>query len=155
MRAYTHEGCMGTPTTSQHNIFDAKKLSQCFCCAPDGVRTSGLWISIPTLYQPSHSATPRLRFRPFPYLRQASPAACYQNGWFRACSLSVQELSLNRLIEGNEIQLQYHGDHCDTQCFVQGCMHIIMFDGPSKGEVIVKARNVCYRSNAKDNTKDR
>ena len=55
--AYTHGG-LGTPTASQHNIFDTEKLSH-FSCAPDRaeVRTFGLWISSPTLYQLSHPAT--------------------------------------------------------------------------------------------------
>ena len=56
---YTHDG-LDTPTTSQHNIFDSKKLSQIFCsCAPDVVRFSGLWILSPALYQLSHPVTPR------------------------------------------------------------------------------------------------
>ena len=47
---------LGTPTASQHNIFDLEKLSQCVYCAPDagGIRTSGLWISSPMLYQLNH-----------------------------------------------------------------------------------------------------
>ena len=50
---------LGTSTASQHNIFDSEKLSQ-LSCAPDahGVRTSGLSISSPTLYQLSHAVTP-------------------------------------------------------------------------------------------------
>ena len=48
---------LGTPTTSQHNIFYSEKLTD-FSCAPDIVRTSGLRISSPTLYQLSHPVTP-------------------------------------------------------------------------------------------------
>ena len=55
VRAYTH-GALGTPTASQHNIFDSEKLTN-FSCAPDGIRTSVLWISSPTLYQLSHPVT--------------------------------------------------------------------------------------------------
>ena len=56
--AYTRG--LGIPTASQHNIFDSgKTLTIFFNCAPDtdGVRTSGLWISSPTLYQLSHPIT--------------------------------------------------------------------------------------------------
>ena len=42
--AYLYTRGLGTPTTSQHNIL-TRKNSQFFSCAPDGVRTSGLWIS--------------------------------------------------------------------------------------------------------------
>ena len=42
MRAYTHWG-LGTPTASQHNIFDLEKLTN-FSCAPDRVQTLGQWI---------------------------------------------------------------------------------------------------------------
>ena len=50
---------LGTPTTSQHNIFDSENLSH-FSCAPGGagIRTSGLWISRQMLYQLSHPVTP-------------------------------------------------------------------------------------------------
>ena len=37
--------------------FDSKKLKTIYC-APDGVRTSDLWISSPTLNQLSHAVTP-------------------------------------------------------------------------------------------------
>ena len=52
---------MGTPTTSQHNIFDSEKTLTHFSCAPDagGIGTSGLLISSPALYQLSHPVTPR------------------------------------------------------------------------------------------------
>ena len=46
---------LGTPSTSQHNIFDSEKLSN--SCAPDGVRTSVLWISSPTLNLLSYPVT--------------------------------------------------------------------------------------------------
>ena len=55
-------GFWGTPTASQHNIFDSEKLSQVVSCASVGVRTAGHgihWISRPTLYQLSHPVTPR------------------------------------------------------------------------------------------------
>ena len=54
LRLYTRG--LGTPTANQHNIFDWKILT-IFVCAADGVRTSGLWISSPTLYQWSHHVT--------------------------------------------------------------------------------------------------
>ena len=38
---HTHTRGLGTPTASQH-IFDSEKLT-IFSCAPDGIRTSGLW----------------------------------------------------------------------------------------------------------------
>ena len=38
--------------------FWLEKTSTIFCCAPEGVRTSGLWISNPTLSQLSHPVTP-------------------------------------------------------------------------------------------------
>ena len=47
---------LGTPTASQHNIFDSEKLTNC-PCATDGIRTSVLRISSPTLYQLSHPVT--------------------------------------------------------------------------------------------------
>ena len=40
----------GTPTASQHNMFHLGKFA-IFSCAPDGVRTSGVRILSPTLYQ--------------------------------------------------------------------------------------------------------
>ena len=55
MRAYTHGG-VGTPTASRHNIFDSEKLT-IFSCAPDGIQTSVLWISIRKLCQLNHPAT--------------------------------------------------------------------------------------------------
>ena len=33
VRAYTHAGCMGTPTESQHNIFDSERLIKFFLCS--------------------------------------------------------------------------------------------------------------------------
>ena len=50
---------MGRPTASQHSISDSETLSQLVSCAPDadGVRTSGLPISSPTLYPLSHPVT--------------------------------------------------------------------------------------------------
>ena len=53
---YIHTGGLGTPKSSQHNIFDPEKLTN-LSCAPDGVRTLGLWMSSPTLYQLSHPVT--------------------------------------------------------------------------------------------------
>ena len=47
---------LGSLTTSQHNIFYLEKLTT-FSCAPDRVRTSGLWILSLTLYQLSHPVT--------------------------------------------------------------------------------------------------
>ena len=47
---------MGTLTASQHNMFDSEKLTM-VSCASDGIRTSVLWISSPTLYQLSHPVT--------------------------------------------------------------------------------------------------
>ena len=49
--AYTQG--LGTPTASQHNICDSEKLTN-FSCTPDGIRTSVLWVSSPTLYQLRH-----------------------------------------------------------------------------------------------------
>ena len=42
MRAYMtiHTRGLGTPTASQHNIFDSGGKNSHFSCAPDGVRTS-------------------------------------------------------------------------------------------------------------------
>ena len=54
---YTQE--LGTPTASQHNLFDLEKLR--FSCAPDGIQTLDLWFSSPTLYQLSHPVTPHTR----------------------------------------------------------------------------------------------
>ena len=53
-----HGGWACTPT-SQDNIFDWKTLTNLYC-APDAgvVRTSGLCIASPTLYQLSHPVTP-------------------------------------------------------------------------------------------------
>ena len=45
-----HTSGLGTPTPSQHNIFDSEKLT-IFVWAPDGIRTSVLWILRPTLHQ--------------------------------------------------------------------------------------------------------
>ena len=47
---------LGTPTASQHNVFDSEKLTV-FVCAPDGIRTSVIWILSPTLCQLSHPVT--------------------------------------------------------------------------------------------------
>ena len=56
--AYTHGG-LGTPSASQHNMFDSEKTLTTFSCAPDrGVRTSGLRIWSPMLHQLSHPVTP-------------------------------------------------------------------------------------------------
>ena len=56
---YIYTQGIGTPTASQHNIFDSEKLSQIFLVllTQTGVRTSGLWISSPTFYQLSHPIT--------------------------------------------------------------------------------------------------
>ena len=48
---------LGTPTTSQHKK-NYSENSQILFCAPGGVRTSGLWISSPMLYQLNHPVTP-------------------------------------------------------------------------------------------------
>ena len=61
---YTQQG-LGTPTASQHNVFDSETLTY-FSCAPgaDGVRTSDLldlWLSNPTL----PTEPPRLKFHIF------------------------------------------------------------------------------------------
>ena len=49
MRAYRHTGVgHTTPTASQHNIFDSKKLTN-VSFASDGVGTRAHWISSPTL----------------------------------------------------------------------------------------------------------
>ena len=51
-----------TPTTSQHDICDSEKTLTNCSCAPDGaggIRTSGLWIFSPTLYQLSHPVSPQ------------------------------------------------------------------------------------------------
>ena len=48
---------LGTPTASQNNIFDRENISQNFIFSCAGVRTSGLWISSPTLYQLSQPVT--------------------------------------------------------------------------------------------------
>ena len=53
--AYTRG--LGIPTASQHNIFDSEKLT-IFSWAPDGIRTSVIWILSPTLYHLSHPVTP-------------------------------------------------------------------------------------------------
>ena len=47
---------LGTPTTTRPNMFDSEKPTNC-SCAPDGVQTSGLWISSLTLCQLSHTIT--------------------------------------------------------------------------------------------------
>ena len=49
-------GWVGTPTASQHNLFDSQNLS--FSCAPDGVRTLDHCISSPTLLPVSQPVTP-------------------------------------------------------------------------------------------------
>ena len=41
-------------------LFDSEKLSH-VCCAPDGVRTSGLWISSLPIEPPRHPITPSPR----------------------------------------------------------------------------------------------
>ena len=43
VHAYTYTQGWGTPTASQHKIFDSEYLTN-FSCAPDGIRTSVLWI---------------------------------------------------------------------------------------------------------------
>ena len=55
---YTQE--LGTPTGSQHNIFDKNNLI-IFSCAPDGIGTLVLWILSSTLYQLSHPVTHNLK----------------------------------------------------------------------------------------------
>ena len=42
--------------------FELEKLSHLFYCAPDGIRTSGPWISSPTLYQLNHSITTNYQY---------------------------------------------------------------------------------------------
>ena len=53
--------CVRLHTGVGHTDSDWEKYLTIFYCAPDadGVRTSGLWISSPTLYQLSHPVTPR------------------------------------------------------------------------------------------------
>ena len=50
---------LGTPTASQHNIFDSEKFTT-FSCDPDGIQTSVLWILSLTLYQLNRPVTPGL-----------------------------------------------------------------------------------------------
>ena len=57
MRACVYTQVLGTPTASQHNIFDSEKLTN-FSCIPDRIRTSVHWISSLALYQLSHLVTP-------------------------------------------------------------------------------------------------
>ena len=47
---------LGTPTASQHNIFDSEKRTH-FSCASNGIRTFVLWILSLMLYQLSHPVT--------------------------------------------------------------------------------------------------
>ena len=54
MCAYTHRGWAHRQRVS--TTFDWKTVTN-FSCAPDGVRTSGLWILSPTLCQLSHPVT--------------------------------------------------------------------------------------------------
>ena len=49
-------GGLGTPTVSQHNLFDSEKLS--FPCAPDRIQTLDLWISTPTLQPMNQPVAP-------------------------------------------------------------------------------------------------
>ena len=42
--ARMHTGGLGTPTVSQHNLFDSENLKR-FACALDGIQTFDLWIS--------------------------------------------------------------------------------------------------------------
>ena len=52
---YIHTGVEHTDSESaQHFDSEKKPLTSCLC-APDGIRTSGLWISSATLYQLSHT----------------------------------------------------------------------------------------------------
>ena len=63
MREYTHGGgWAGTPTASQHNIFDSGYTLTNFSGAPDEVRTSGLWISNPTFLPTEPPVTPGVGF---------------------------------------------------------------------------------------------
>ena len=50
MRTYTHGG-LGTPTASQHNIFDSEKLSQIFLCS---WRSLDLGSDVPQTDPPCH-----------------------------------------------------------------------------------------------------
>ena len=61
---------LSTQTASQHNIFDSEKLSQiCLVLLTQTrVRTLGLWISSPTLYQLSHQITPDFENRTHSWL---------------------------------------------------------------------------------------
>ena len=66
---------LGTPTASQHNIFDSEK-THFFSCAPGGIRTSVLWILKPTLYPVSHPVTPPShRSPPLPVRTPSLPSA--------------------------------------------------------------------------------
>ena len=50
---------LGTPTASQHNIFDSKKITIVYCASnAGGVRTSGLWIARSRVRRSTNSATP-------------------------------------------------------------------------------------------------
>ena len=51
---------LGTPTTSQHNIFDSEKTLTNVLVLLKGFRTTALWISSPTFYQLSLPVTPAL-----------------------------------------------------------------------------------------------
>ena len=60
----------------QHNIFDSEQLSQLFSRAPDGIRTSGLWILNPTLYQLSHPVTPDKVHKATPVVKEKMSRQC-------------------------------------------------------------------------------
>ena len=79
---YTHG--LGTPTASQYNICDLEKLSQIVSCAAGagGVRTSGLWVSSPTLYQLSHPVITLRKYVASSYVLSAKPQTGRQiGGW--------------------------------------------------------------------------
>ena len=54
---HIHTGVGHTDSQSAQHLWLGKTLTN-RSCAPDGIRTSGLWISSPTLYPLSHPAAP-------------------------------------------------------------------------------------------------
>ena len=75
---YTQGLC--TPTMSRHNIFHWK--IHMFSCAPDGIRTSVLWISSPTL---SHHMTIDMYAIPSRSKSNPSSEAKYITTFFLTC----------------------------------------------------------------------
>ena len=76
MRAYTHGG-LGTPTASQHNLFDSEKLKS-FSYALDGIRTLDLRISNRNSLTTEPTRHPvRCVFWPEQLLRTSSSSSFY------------------------------------------------------------------------------